>query len=84
MHIDVAVIGTGEKGVWAVINRDALLLENMDNFSILPAPLKRDPNYLGFSKKSNMQHFLAAFNQGLAECKTSGEYQLILDKYMGE
>tara|TARA_R110001599_G_scaffold79280_2_gene214848 strand:- start:1843 stop:2634 length:792 start_codon:yes stop_codon:yes gene_type:complete len=81
-RIDVAVVSPGKIGVLEVINRDPLLVKNKNKFSILPMPLKRDPNYLGFSKGMNMRPFLVEFNKGLEQCKDSGMHQLIVDKYM--
>lgn len=81
-RIDVAVLSPGNISVLDVINRDPLLTRNKNKFSVLPIPLNRDPNYLGFSKSMNMKPFLEEFNQGLEQCKTSGKHQLIVDKYM--
>ena len=46
---------------------------------------KLETSQTGFAvKKGKNAELLAAFNRGLASLKSSGEYQSILDKYIGE
>ena len=81
-RIDVALLSPGRAGVMAVIHQDPDLLARQDEFVILDKPFKRDPNYLGFAKSRQMQHFIRKFNAALKGAHQSGAIQRIVDRYV--
>lgn len=78
-RIDVAIIGPGKAALQAALGTDDKLIKSRDRFVILPVPLLRDPNYLGFAKGMQMKSFLARFNEIIREGYESGELQKIVD-----
>ncbi len=78
-RIDAAIISPGEAALNLEIAKTNSL--SRDDFSILPKPIARDPNYLAFSKKLNRKGFLAAFNKSLKEAFESGEITRIVNRY---
>lgn len=79
-RIDVAIVGPGNAGFYAVISKDAYLSKQINQFTILQKPFKSDPNYLGFAKSQKMGGFLTRFNQILSALKESGELEAIIHK----
>lgn len=82
-RIDAALVGPGKAGVHHAIHSDPWLQMHKDEFMILDRPLVRDPNYIGFSKKLNMQKFLNEFNRILIKGHKDGTIQNIIDQYSG-
>lgn len=80
-RIDVLIVGPGKLGFDAVINSSQNLSQNLNQFVILPTPLKRDPNYLGLAQSLNKRDFLTKFNIALHEAKLDGTIKKILEKY---
>lgn len=80
-RIDAAIIGAGKFGFNTLIELDKTLIVNKHKFALLPKPLNRDPNYLGFAKEMNMQGFLQEFNQVLRKANQTGAIQKIIDEY---
>lgn len=78
-RIDVALIGPGRAGFQDAINQDPKLQADAERFSILPLPLVKDPNYLGFAKTMGMNSFLQRLNQDLKQAKESGEIDAIIE-----
>ena len=79
-RIEVAIIGPGKFALDRAIEGDIRLQRARNQFVILPEPLKRDPNYLGFAKSMDMKGFLNQFNAVLQEGYDSGELQRIIEK----
>ncbi len=80
-RIDVALVAPGKAGVFNYIQSDPHLRENKNKFVVLSKPLKRDPNYLGISKKLRMTGFIAKFNKALKKGWETGTFQKIMDSY---
>lgn len=80
-RIDVALIGPGLAGFNMIVKQDKRLLKNKDKFVILSKPFRKDPNYLGFSKKMKMQGFLERFNKALRKGHKTGALQKIISEY---
>lgn len=78
-RIDVALIGPGKAGLNRTIEQNEELVANRDKFVVLETPFKRDPNYLGFSKKLKMNRFLEVFNQVIKTGIQNGEIQKIIE-----
>lgn len=80
-RVDAVIVGPGIAGFNAIIGSDGYLRSVEDQFSILPAPMKNDPNYLGISKSLNADAFLNSFNASLKKLRESEEYDAILEMY---
>ena len=80
-RIDAAVISPGQAGLIAALSMYPHLNDKLDQLVILEKPLALDPNHLAFAKSLQRQDFLKAFNEALANCKASGRYQKIIDKW---
>ena len=80
-RIDALIIGPSKLGFDAVINSSQRLRQNLDQFVILPTPLKRDPNYLGVAQSLNKRDFLSKFNIASHETKLDGTIKKIVEKY---
>lgn len=80
-RIDCALISPGKYALYQTIEQDDILLRSIEEFTILPKPFKRDPNFLGFSKKMGMQGFLKKFNAAVKHGYEIGAIQKIIDKY---
>ena len=52
-----------------------------DRIRILRPPIETERLYVGFSKTRHLQKLVERFSTALAEFKTSGAYQVILNKY---
>jgi len=57
-QVDAVLIGPGRRGVKMVFEGDPKLAAFVDEYVVLPIPLVRDPNYLGFAKSMNKKKFL--------------------------
>lgn len=80
-RIDCALMSPGEFALNETVKRHKHLMKNKDRFVILPKPFKRDPNFLGFSKKMGMQSFLKDFNKTLKLGLENGKIQNIIDSH---
>ena len=80
-RIDAALIGPGKIAFEQIILQDPYLLERKSQFAILPKPFKRDPNFLGISKKLNKKSLIKRFNSALKKGYSNGEIPQIIDKY---
>ncbi|GAK58371.1 amino acid ABC transporter substrate-binding protein, PAAT family [Candidatus Vecturithrix granuli] len=80
-RMDCAFINPGEVALHYTVKQDEELLRHKEEFVVLPTPFKRDPNFLGFSKKMGMANFLQAFNAELKKAYESGAIQKIIDQY---
>lgn len=80
-RMDCAFINPGEPALRYTVKQDKELLQHKEEFVILSRPFKRDPNFLGFSKKMGMTDFLQAFNAELKKAYESGAIQKIIDQY---
>ena len=79
-RIDVALIGPGRAGLDRVIGTHPGLVENRDQFVVLPTPFKRDPNYLGFAKSLGKTAELDEINRAIRTGWSSGVFQEIIDR----
>ncbi|MCP3872390.1 MAG: amino acid ABC transporter substrate-binding protein [Desulfobacteraceae bacterium] len=80
-RIDAALVAPGKAGVFNYIQSDPGLKKEKDKFVVLSKPLKRDPNYLGISKKLKMTGFILKFNKALKKGYETGTFQKIMDSY---
>ncbi len=80
-RIEVALVAPGKAGVFNYIQSDPELKKEEHQFVVLSKPLKRDPNYLGISKKMKMTGFLLQFNKALKKGYETGAFQIIMDRY---
>jgi len=78
-RIDAVLLGPGTQGLKRHVNSDDQL--DINQFSILKIPFKRDAKYLGIHKSKNMQPFIKRFNQSLKKAQKSGVVEKILDRY---
>jgi len=77
-RLDAVLIGPSKVAVELVFAKDPELKNMRNLFYILPNPLKRDPNHLGFAKEMKMKPFLKEFNAELKKGYESGAFEKIL------
>lgn len=77
-RIDVALMNPGKAAVDRAMDLDQELKGKRDQVVVLPNPLKRDPNYLGFAKTMQMQGFIQEFNAALKKVQQGAALQKIL------
>lgn len=80
-RIDVALIGPGKAGLNAVLNDDLILKNKKEEFEVLDNPFKRDPNFLGFSKKLDKTDFFEKFNMAIKKGYETGTFDKIIKSY---
>ena len=80
-RMDCAFINPGAAALRYAVKQDEELLQHAEEFVVLPTPFRRDPNFLGFSKKMGKTDFLQAFNAELKKAYESGAIQKIIDQY---
>jgi ABC-type amino acid transport substrate-binding protein len=80
-RIDCALISPGLFSLHQTIASDANLTRAKDQFTALPRPFKRDPNYLGFAKSMHMRNFLDKFNAVLKQGLENGDIRKIIDSH---
>ena len=78
---DVALINPGRAGLQRAIAQDQELLAHASDLEVLPIPLKRDANYLGFHKQLAMGDFLQAFNAVIHKGYENGDIPRLLERY---
>lgn len=83
-RIDCALISPGIYAFHQTIAQNEELQQHKDDLVVLPKPLTRDPNYLGFAKTLNMQPFLEKFNAILNRGYENGEIPQIIEQYTKE
>ena len=78
-RIDAAIISPGEAALnLEVAKNDSI---SRDDFSILPKPLTRDPNYCAFAKSNDRKAFIVKLNKVLKEAHESGAIKKIINQY---
>lgn len=80
-RIDVMIVGPGVAGFESILQSAPELLEQREQFVILPVPFKKDPNYMGVPKSLNQGDFIQRFNNALQKGKDSGEIAKIIQSY---
>ena len=80
-RVDVAIVSPGKYAFDNVFINHPHLLRFKDDLYIVPTVLRKDPNYLGFSKQHDHQAFLKKFNQSMEKAHKSGIFQAIEEKY---
>ena len=83
-RIDVALISPGAIAVEQLVANSETLQPRRDELVVLPTPLKRDPNYLGFAKSMSMQGLIGKFNEILQQGYESGEIPCIIARHLQE
>jgi len=78
---DIAIISPGKFSFNNAIMNNPELADLQDKLYILPTVFKKDPNYLGFSKKHDHQAFIKQFNASLQKGKKSGIFKAIENRY---
>ncbi len=78
-RVDALLIGPGKYGLKKVVDADKEL--QMNQFSILPVPFKRDAKHLGIHKSMNMKPFLKKFNISLKKAWDTGVADQLIAKY---
>lgn len=77
--IDAVLMGPGKLGLQKVIATQEKF--QMDEFSILPVPFKRDTKHLGILKSLGMQNFLTQFNASLKKGQDAGVFDKMIESY---
>ena len=78
-RIDAAIISSGPVGLRLTAERAGL---DPNAFTILPAPLLLDPNYLGIAKGAGSADKLARINAAIESMNRDGVTQRIMEKYV--
>jgi len=78
-RVDALLIGPDKHGIQKVVDGDSEL--QMNQFSVLPIPFKRDAKHLGFHKSMGMKSFLKKFNLSLKKAWETGVVDKIVKKY---
>lgn len=78
-RIDAAIISPGEAALNIAVAKDDSI--SRDDFSILPKPITRDPNYFAFAKSNDRKAFIAEFNKVLRVAHESGAIKEIISRY---
>lgn len=80
-HLDAVAVSPGRYALDAIINEDQRLIASKHKFSILPKPLARDPNYIGFAKKNEQKKYLKDINKVLKNGYGNRDIEKIISKW---
>lgn len=80
-RLDVAIVSPGLYAFNHVFIDHPELIDIKKALYIVPNTFGIDPNYLGFSKKSNRKAFLEKFNLSMKKARKTGVFQAIEKKY---
>lgn len=80
-RVDVAIVSPGKYAFDNAFIKHPELLEIKDQLYIVPTFFRKDPNFLGFSKKYEHQGFMEKLNRSMEKGRQSGIFQAIEDKY---
>lgn len=79
-HLDAVVISPGRYALNIIVAEDPRLVAAKHKFIILPKPLVRDPNYIGFAKSMKNKKCIAELNQLILEGYRNGDIPAIIKK----
>jgi len=80
-RVDVVLVGHGVLGLQFIIRADSSLASLPNQFSVLPTPLARDPNYIAFAKSMGKQSLIKDLNRYIKQGWESGVFDKIIDRY---
>ena len=82
-RLDAVLVGVGKQGlVEALRNKEATsLIRPGTEFTVLPKPFARDPNYMAFAKTANRSELLHQVDKVLRKGYATGAIPAIIDKY---
>ena len=78
-RLDAVLVGPGKLGLQKVLDTQDKF--QMDEFSILPVPFKRDTKHLGILKSLGKQNFLTKFNAALKKGQEAGVFDKMIESY---